>query len=130
MASGDVLGLGTIRERLDKSQQQMAGLLGVSLRALQSYEQGWRRVPPHVIKQAWLLLLLKRRTEPGGVQPCWVVRGCDQASREACPVHELGAGDLCWLLSAQCRCGGPAGALAAQMDRCEQCPVLEHWLAG
>jgi DNA-binding XRE family transcriptional regulator len=36
------------RKRLRKTQKQMAELLGTSLKAFHSYEQGWRNVPVHV----------------------------------------------------------------------------------
>ena len=34
------------RKKLNKTQKQMAQLLGTSLKAIHSYEQGWRSVPP------------------------------------------------------------------------------------
>ncbi|MDH3720234.1 MAG: helix-turn-helix domain-containing protein, partial [Desulfobacteraceae bacterium] len=39
------------RKKLSKTQKQMASLLGVSIKAIHSYEQGWRSVPPHVERQ-------------------------------------------------------------------------------
>ena len=52
-----VCNLRTIREALNKTQHEMAALLGVSARAIQSYEQGWRPFPPHVQKMAGAALL-------------------------------------------------------------------------
>ena len=37
-----------LRKILQKTQPEMASLLGVSVRAIRSYEQGWRPVPVHV----------------------------------------------------------------------------------
>jgi DNA-binding XRE family transcriptional regulator len=34
------------RKKLNKTQKQMAQLLGTSIKAIHSYEQGWRTVPP------------------------------------------------------------------------------------
>jgi DNA-binding XRE family transcriptional regulator len=39
------------RSKLSKTQKQMAQLLGTSLKAVHSYEQGWRSVPPAVERQ-------------------------------------------------------------------------------
>ncbi len=36
------------RARLAKTQKELSELLGVSLKAVQSYEQGWRSVPVHI----------------------------------------------------------------------------------
>jgi predicted transcriptional regulator len=39
------------RTRLDKTQKEMSQLLGVSVKAIYSYEQGWRSIPTHVERQ-------------------------------------------------------------------------------
>ncbi|MGD9321950.1 MAG: helix-turn-helix domain-containing protein, partial [Desulfobacteraceae bacterium] len=46
----------SIRKKLDKTQTQMAQLLGTSVKAVYSYEQGWRNVPSHVERQLFFLL--------------------------------------------------------------------------
>lgn len=40
-----------LRKKLNKTQKQMAQLLGVSIKAIHSYEQGWRTVPGAVERQ-------------------------------------------------------------------------------
>jgi DNA-binding XRE family transcriptional regulator len=44
-----------IRKHLGKTQRQISDLLGVSLKAVQSFEQGWRAVPVHVERQLFYL---------------------------------------------------------------------------
>jgi len=41
------------RKRLGKTQKQLAELLGTSLKAVTSYEQGWRTVPAYVERQVF-----------------------------------------------------------------------------
>ena len=36
------------RKQLGKTQREMGQLLGTSIKAIHSYEQGWRNVPVHV----------------------------------------------------------------------------------
>ena len=48
-----------IRRKLGKTQTQMAQLLGTSPKAIQSFEQGWRRVPVHIERQVLFLIALK-----------------------------------------------------------------------
>jgi len=36
-----------IRSGLEKTQDQLAQLLGISIKAVQSFEQGWRNIPVH-----------------------------------------------------------------------------------
>jgi DNA-binding XRE family transcriptional regulator len=50
----------TIRQHLGKTQNQMARILGVSPKAVQSFEQGWRNIPVHIERQILLILALKR----------------------------------------------------------------------
>lgn len=45
-----------LRASLGKSQRELAGLLGLSLKAVESYEQGWRNVPSHVERLLYFLL--------------------------------------------------------------------------
>jgi hypothetical protein len=40
-----------IRRHLGKTQEQMSQILGLSLKAIQSFEQGWRNIPVHVERQ-------------------------------------------------------------------------------
>ncbi len=41
--------LAKIRNYLGKTQKQMAQLLGTSLKAIKSYEQGWRNIPVYFV---------------------------------------------------------------------------------
>ena len=48
-----------IRRYLGKTQSQLAQLLGVSPKAIQSFEQGWRNIPVHTKRQVLFLMALK-----------------------------------------------------------------------
>ena len=52
--------LSLIRRYFGKTQKQLAQLLGISAKAIQSFEQGWRSVPIHIERQLLLLLSLKQ----------------------------------------------------------------------
>ena len=52
----------TIRSQLGKTQKQMATLLGTSLKAVQSFEQGWRNVSVPIERQMLFLLTQKTLT--------------------------------------------------------------------
>jgi len=57
------------RKKLSKTQKQMASLLGVSIKAIHSYEQGWRSVPPHVERQMFFLMA-RKRSVPNPARRC------------------------------------------------------------
>ena len=45
-----------IRNKLNKTQKRMAQLLGTSIKAVTSYDQGWRTVPAYVERQIFFLV--------------------------------------------------------------------------
>lgn len=120
--------LHAIREQLGISQSGLAKLLGVSTRAVQSYEQGWRRVPVHVQKSAALLCYLQRRRELGAPPSCWEAMACEPAMRDGCPVYRLRAGDLCWLVHGQNCPERNGGSWENEIAACETCPAMAPWL--
>ncbi|MCF8038347.1 MAG: hypothetical protein K9K79_03435, partial [Desulfohalobiaceae bacterium] len=83
----------TARSVLGKTQKVMARLLGVSLKAVHSYEQGWRNIPAHVERQVFFLLARRpgRSKEP---PPCWEQTDCPREIRDCCPAWEYDAGNL------------------------------------
>ncbi|HBN26638.1 MAG TPA: hypothetical protein DD405_04115 [Desulfobacteraceae bacterium] len=50
----------SFRKLLTKIQIQMAHLLGISVKTVRSYEQGWRSIPPHVERQILFLIVAMR----------------------------------------------------------------------
>ena len=118
----------SIRKALGKSQSELAELLGISTRAVQSYEQGWRPLPPLVQKMAGLLLLLKRRGKSGKIAPCWEICRCGASLRSDCQAYQYGAGDFCWLVTNNCFCGRKLKTWEAKMARCRNCAAMKQWL--
>ena len=45
-----------IRAYLGKTQKQMAQLMGTSAKAIESFEQGWRNITPHIERQIYFLV--------------------------------------------------------------------------
>lgn len=112
-----------IRSRLGKSQAEMAHLLGISCKAMQSFEQGWRRVPVHVERQLLFLLCLEQRPVQGS-EPCWEARNCPPGIREKCVAWELQAGHLCWFVTGTMCEGRPRSSWQEKMELCQQCRVF------
>jgi hypothetical protein len=115
-----------LRRYLDKTQEEIAQLLGVSVRAVRSYEQGWRSIPGHVERQ--LLFLVAKGSDDRSRRPCWVVKDCAPAVRRQCPAWEFGAGDLCWFIAGT-HCQGKVQAnWREKMKLCRKCEVLRPLL--
>ena len=115
------------RTRLKKTQKELAQLLGVSIKAIHSYEQGWRKIPHHVERQ---LLFLLSRTIMDGQMPggkCWDMLDCPTNRKEQCPAYEFKSGDLCWFINGT-RCSGRVhSSWAEKMEECRTCSVFKRF---
>lgn len=116
------------RKKLDKTQKELAQLMGTSLKAIQSYEQGWRVIPSHAERQMFFLLARKRGIS-SSQKPCWIIKKCPTKRREHCPAWEFQAGKLCWFINGTlCECKVHA-SWQEKMKICRSCEVLTSLLA-
>ncbi len=116
----------TIRAKIGKTQRSLAELLGVSLKAVQSYEQGWRSIPIHVERQLYFLLINQRGDGQAKRKDCWSLKKCDR--KKECPAWEFQAGHLCWFLSGTlCTCAANKN-WKEKMEVCRNCEVLTSLL--
>lgn len=116
-----------IRARLNKTQKELAQLLGVSIKAIHSYEQGWRRIPHHVERQLLFLLsrvILKNDT---AAERCWDIMKCSDKRLKNCPAWEFKAGDLCWFINGTTCSGKPHDSWEDKMIECKACKVFKNF---
>ena len=111
-----------IRKSLGKTQKQLAELLGTSLKAIHSYEQGWRNIPGHVERQ--LLFLISKKVSDKGQKPCWVLKKCSPERKEQCPAWEFQTGDLCWFINGTICDGVRQKTWKDKMKICRSCEVF------
>lgn len=113
-----------VRESLGLTQREMAELLGLSKKTIESYEQRWRKTPINVERMALLYLGCFKLAEKKGKIQCWRMTNCPRKRREACMVYQLKRGDLCWMFGPT-MCGGQRqNDWRAKLERCTQCKVL------
>ncbi len=114
------------RKKLGKTQKVLAQLLGVSLKAVQSYEQGWRTIPLHVEQHVYFLLVNQRKDRLVKRKDCWNQKKCED--KKACPAWEFQAGHLCWFINGTlCECTVGKGR-KDKMKICRECEVLTSLL--
>ena len=113
-----------IRRSLEKNQSQLALLLGISAKAVQSYEQGWRNIPTHVERQILFLLVLKNSSRRKS-RPCWEILNCPAERKRNCPAWEFKAGHLCWFINGTMLKGQALGSWQKKMKTCRQCKVFQ-----
>jgi DNA-binding XRE family transcriptional regulator len=113
-----------VRLYLGKTQGQMAQLLGVSLKAIQSFEQGWRKIPTHIERQTLFLLAMKKVT-PKKAKACWETQKCPVETKRNCPAWEFRAGHLCWFINGTICNGEIQESWQKKMKICRQCVVFQ-----
>ena len=111
------------RKKLNKTQKQMAQLLGTSLKAVHSYEQGWRSIPPAVERQMYFLVT-RRKAKADGNRACWKIKKCSTDIKNQCPAWEFKSGDLCWFINGTICDGNIHESWKEKMNICRSCKVL------
>ena len=115
------------RKKLNKTQKQMAQLHGMTLSAIQSYEQGTRSVPPNVERQMFFFVSRipenRRRRKP-----CWAVKKCSPEQKAKCPAWEFKVGDLCWFINGTICEGEAQKNWKEKMRICRSCDVFSYLL--
>jgi hypothetical protein len=117
-----------IRRHLGKTQFQMSQLLGVSLKAIQSFEQGWRNIPVHTERQALFLLVLKNSPHKKN-RACWVVQRCPIETKRRCPAWEFQVGHSCWFINGTICHGQIQTSWRRKMEICRKCKVFRAMLS-
>lgn len=101
----------------------MAELLGISLRSVQSFEQGWRKIPTNIERQILYLVSMKdTREEP--LKPCWEVEDCPLEKRNQCPAWEFNTGHVCWFINGTICQGKSHRNWDEKMKFCRECAVF------
>ncbi len=116
-----------VRRHLEKTQNQMAHILGVSPKAIQSFEQGWRKIPVYIERQVLLIVALKSHATKK-TKPCWVTRHCSAECKENCPAWQFDAGHLCWFINGTICEGTTQTSWKDKMKICGDCEVYRSML--
>ena len=115
-----------IRKKLDKTQREIANLLGISLKAVCSYEQGWRTIPTHVERQLFFLLARKGHQQQENSN-CWALRNCPDEKRNKCPAWEFDSGQFCWFISGTLCENAACKSWEEKMGMCKTCVVMKSF---
>ena len=117
----------SFRKKLNKTQRQFSQLLGTSVKAIHSYEQGWRSIPAHAERQMLFLVtrMNRKKSEP---LPCWKIKKCTAEDRKRCPAWEFRAGDLCWFINGTICEGSAQDSWKEKIKMCRSCTVLTSQL--
>jgi len=111
------------RKELGKTQLQMSQLLGTSIKAIHSYEQGWRTIPTHVERQMFFLVS-RIKDNKKRAKPCWSIKKCPPEVKTQCPAWEFRSGTLCWFINGTICNGVIHKNWKEKMATCRSCTVF------
>jgi DNA-binding XRE family transcriptional regulator len=117
-----------IRRHLEKTQSEIGHLLGISLKAIQSFEQGWRKVPMHIERQLLFVLAQKDANLKGRRKNCWCLKKCPKKSKTNCPAWEFKLGHLCWFVNGNICHGTAQESWEKKMKTCMGCEVFHSMM--
>ena len=104
----------------------MAQLLGISIQAIRSYEQGWRKIPIHIERQVFFLIAMMKRNNDH--DSCWTINDCPDELKIKCPAWEFKAGEYCWLINGTYCKGTAQTNWEEKMNICRTCKVITSLL--
>jgi DNA-binding transcriptional regulator YiaG len=117
-----------IRAELGLSQSELAGLAGISTRAVQSYEQAWRQPSELVERMLLLLVVAHRHGARLSRLRCWEQKECSPGVREKCIAHVTRQGHLCWFLTGTVCEGQRQKSWSDKLRLCLDCSFMQGLL--
>ena len=88
-----------IRKKLGKTQKEMAALLAISIKTVESYEQGLRNIPVNVRRIVYFILFKLNMDKFTEKELCWDKKKCPSHIRENCVSWLAKEGFFCWFLT-------------------------------
>jgi len=117
-----------IRAEMGLSQSELAGLAGISSRAIQSYEQAWRQPSELVERMLLLLLMAHRHGATLSRLRCWEQKECAPGVRERCIAYVTRQGHLCWFLTGTICEGQRQKSWSDKLRLCLDCGFMQRLL--
>ena len=117
-----------IRAEMGLSQSELGGLVGISNRAIQSYEQEWRQ-PSELVERMLLLLLVAHRNGARLSRcRCWEETECSPGVRKRCIAYVARQGHLCWFLTGTMCKGQRQESWSDKLRLCLDCGFMQALL--
>lgn len=120
--------LAKYRKKLGFTQKELAQLLVTSIKAIHSYEQGWRNIPENIERQV-LFLISRQRPSPVKDKPCWIQKKCPTNRKKNCPAWKFKTGHLCWFITGTLCEGKVYSNWSEKIEHCKSCelfkPIIE-----
>ncbi len=112
------------RKQLGLTQKELAQLLMTSIKAVHSYEQGWRNIPDNMERQILFLISGQKKLALSS-KPCWTIKKCPPDRKKQCPAWKYKAGLLCWFINGTICEGEVHKNWSDKIEICKKCQVFK-----
>ena len=116
-----------IRKMLKKTQKETAILMGISQKAVESYEQGLRNIPRNIERIMYFLLFKLNMDKLEQGELCWNEKGCSPEIRRNCVAWIAKEGFFCWFLTGK-TCMGQKMVSVKYSQNCFDCNFFQEKL--
>lgn len=116
-----------IRKNIQKTQKQISQLLGVSKKAVESYEQSLRNIPRNIERIMYFLLFKLNMDKLDTNKICWEVTECPENIRNDCIAWVAKEGFFCWFLTGK-TCVGQKMVSVKYSQNCFDCNFFREKL--
>lgn len=113
-----------IRKKLNKTQKEMAALLGISKKTVESYEQDLRNIPVNIERIVYFLLFKLNIEKFSKMEVCWDKKKCPTNIRENCVAWVAKEGFFCWFITGNV-CKGEKSISSKPIGSCFSCTFFK-----
>ncbi len=114
-----------VRKILKKTQKEMAALLGISRKTVESYEQGLRNIPGNMGRIVYFLLFKLNMGKIARGELCWKKKKCPLKIRENCIAWLAKEGFFCWFITGRV-CALEKLLGESSSDSCFECSFFKE----
>ena len=114
-----------VRKILRKTQKEMAALLGLSRKTVESYEQGLRNIPGNIGRIVYFLLFKLNMDKIAKAELCWKKKKCPPKIRENCVAWLAKEGFFCWFITGRV-CAAEKLLGESRSDSCFECSFFRE----
>lgn len=116
-----------IRNQINKTQKELALLLGISKKTVESYEQGFRNIPVNIERILYYILFKLNIGTFDQKRLCWEEKECPPSIRNECIAWITKEGDFCWFLTGN-SCRHEQSINPGTSSNCFQCSYFKNKL--
>ena len=116
-----------IRRQINKTQKELALLLGISKKTVESYEQGFRNIPVNTERILYYIFFKLNIDKFDQKKVCWDEKDCPASIRNECIAWITKEGFFCWFLTGN-SCRREMTNPSSSNQNCFQCSFFRNKL--